>query len=158
MISQEAKKEKPATARKRVIVIDDNEILLRAWRKILSKQECDHFITTDPQEALSLLRGNEQDILIADIVMPQMDGFELIQKAQTISPHARIIMTTGYSCDFKKIRLQVDTPDIHVLMKPYNNIPAIENFLDRLIRDDDTLDTEDSFKNPDDIRIHLWNL
>ena len=155
---EEAKKERLAVARKRVIVIDDNEILLRAWRKILSRQDCEPFLTTNPQEALSLLKGDEQDVLIVDVVMPQMDGFELIQKAQEISPRVRIIMTTGYSCDFKKIRLQVDTPDIHVLMKPYSNISAIENFLGRVIRNDESLDTEDSFKNPDDIRIHLWNL
>ncbi|MBI2083754.1 MAG: response regulator [Deltaproteobacteria bacterium] len=143
---------------KRVVVVDDNEILLRAWRKILDKQECQTFITSDPFEALSYLTSNGVDILIADVVMPYMDGFELIQKAQASFPQLRIILTTGYVCDFQKIKLHVETPDIHVLLKPYNDIQQIRKFLTRVLEDDDTLDTEDSFKNPDDIRIHLWAL
>ncbi len=150
--------EEQGRARKRVVVVDDNELLLKAWRRLLEKQECDAFYTTDPRQALDHLSKNGIDILISDVVMPYMDGFELIQKAQGISPSFRIILTTAYECDFARITLHVDTPDIHVLLKPYNDLKEIRKFLDRVFRDDESLDTEDSFKNPDDIRIHLWNL
>jgi DNA-binding NtrC family response regulator len=143
---------------RKVVVVDDNEILLRAWKRILEKHSCSAFITSDPNEALAHLQSNGVDILITDLVMPSMDGFELVQRAQSLYPGMRIILTTGYVCDFQKIKLHVDTSDIHVLLKPYNDIGQIQKFMTRVFQNDDSLDTEDSFKNPDDIKIHLWSL
>ncbi|MBI2499965.1 MAG: response regulator [Deltaproteobacteria bacterium] len=139
-------------------MVDDNEVLLRAWSRLLENHRCDCYTTTDPQTALDLIELEKVQVLITDIVMPEMDGFELIRKAEQLNPDIRIILTTGYPCDFSRIRLNMDTPNIHVLLKPYNDIREIRKFVDRVIEDDDTLDTEDSFKNPDDIQIHLWNL
>ena len=150
--------ETPQTVLKRVIVVDDNEILLRAWSRMLERQKCTAVVTSDPVKALDLLRENGADVLIADIVMPQMDGIELMQRANEMNPRMRVILTTGYPCDFGRIRLRIDAPDVHVLLKPYNDLKAIQKFIDRVLQNDESLDTEDSFKNPDDIRVHLWNL
>src|SRR5262249_7131613 len=86
--------------RRRVIVVDDNEILLRAWKKILLRAGCDCFATTSPEAALDEIARSGADLLICDIVMPHMDGFEVIQRLQhmpqTAAAHTRIVLTTGY--------------------------------------------------------------
>lgn len=151
-------------AHRRVVVVDDNEILLRAWKKILQRAGCDCFATTDAEEALEEIARSGADLLITDIVMPRMDGFELIQRLQHSGPDAagcpRIVLTTGYVCDFKRLRLDVGTQDIHVLLKPYNSILEVLHFVERVLADDDTLleDEEDSTQTLDDARVHLWSL
>lgn len=144
---------------KRVVVVDDNEFLLHFWRRMLSREDCLPYVTSSPEAALTYLKEKEADVLIADIVMPSMDGFELIRKARQLLPSLRVILTTGYTCDFSRIHLDVDASDVHVLMKPYNSVNEVQKFISRVLQDDETLDTdEDSFKNPEDIRIHVWNL
>lgn len=145
---------------KRAIVVDDNEILLRAWKKILSKAGCDATVTTSPQEALDLLERDGADLLISDIVMPQMDGFELLQMIQHLPLHLRprIILTTGYVCDFKRLHLESNDQEIHVLLKPYNDIEEVSHFVDRLLKDDASLSEEEASQTIEESHIHLWSL
>ena len=143
---------------KRIIAVDDNEILLRVWKRILEKKFYSCFTTSNPEEALSYLEGGTVDLLICDIVMPHMDGFELLQKAQQLSKGTRILLTTGYLCDFKKLRFDVGAKDIHVLMKPYNNFYEIENLVARLLGDDQECGRATSLTSLDDTKVHLWSL
>ena len=144
---------------KRVIVVDDNEILLRAWKRILADEDCDCFATTNPETALDYLEREGADLLISDIVMPRIDGFDLIQKTQQLDRPPRIVLTTGYVCDFTRLKLDVSTQDVHVLLKPYNDIQEISHFIHRLLEGDESLDDdEDSFKSLDDVRVPLWSL
>jgi Response regulator containing CheY-like receiver, AAA-type ATPase, and DNA-binding domains len=145
---------------KRVIVVDDNEILLRAWKKILDKAGCEAMVTTNPQEALDLMEATGADLIISDIVMPQIDGFELLQRIQhlPLTQQPRIILTTGYVCDFKRLSLDLGHQEIHVLLKPYNSIQEVSHFIQRLLEDDETLNDEESSLNLEDSRIHLWSL
>jgi CheY-like chemotaxis protein len=143
---------------KKIVIVDDNETLLRAWTRLLEESGYLCFTTNNPQEALSLVESEKADLLISDIVMPQMDGFDLIQQLQHRICKPRIVLTTGYVCDFKRLKFEMGAEDIHVLLKPYNDIHQIENFIRRLLEGDETLDEEDSFKSLDDARVHLWNL
>jgi CheY-like chemotaxis protein len=151
-------------ALRRVVVVDDNEILLRAWKRILQRAGFDCFATTNPEMALEEIDRAGADLLICDIVMPHMDGFEVIQRVQHMpradAAHPRIVLTTGYVCDFKRLRLDVGTQDIHVLLKPYNSIQEVLHFVQRVMQDDETLldDEEDSTQTLDDARVHLWSL
>ena len=159
MGAEPARESPRPSARRRIAVVDDNEILVRLWRRLLEKMDCEAFITSSPEAVMRHLQSNNVDILIADVVMPTMDGFDLVRQVKEVMPDLRIILTTGYPCDFTRIRLRLDARDVHVLMKPYNNIQGLKNFLTRVLSNDQTLDTdEDSFRNPDDIRIHVWNL
>lgn len=145
---------------KRVVVVDDNEILLRAWKRILSHMGFACFATTNPEAALDEIERSGADLLICDIVMPRMDGFEVIQRLQQLSRHPRIILTTGYVCDFKRLKLDVGEQDIHVLLKPYDDLQEVRRFVQRLMDGDHSLDEEDTAftHTMDDARIHLWSL
>lgn len=147
-------------ARKRVIVVDDNEILLRAWKKILSSDGYACFATSNPEAALEALEREGADLVICDIVMPHMDGFELLQRARHMNAHPRVVLTTGYVCDFKRLKLDMGDEDIHVLLKPYDNIQEIRRFIRRLLAGDETLETEDDshHQSVPDAHVHLWSL
>ena len=143
---------------KRVVVVDDNEMLLKAWSRLLEREDCNYCTTASPEEALRFIEEEGADILISDIVMPRMDGFALAQLAQEKNPELRIVLTTGYVCDFSNMTLEVSSPDVHVLLKPYNDINQIQDFIKRLIRGDESLDHQSAIRNRNDVKIHLWNL
>jgi DNA-binding NtrC family response regulator len=144
--------------RKKVVVIDDNEILLRAWERILTREECTPFTTTQPEEALDMINREAIDLVICDIVMPQMDGFDVIERLNGMGHHPKVVLTTGYVCDFSKLKVDGIAKELHVLMKPYNDIAEIVRFIHRVLDDDDTLEEEDSFNSLDDTKVHLWSL
>ncbi len=55
------------------------------------------FPAADGHEALRLLAAHPVDLLLADIVMPGLDGVQLARKAKQMHPAIKVLFTTGYS-------------------------------------------------------------
>ncbi len=68
--------------------------------------------------ALPLLERESFDLLLTDIVMPEMDGIELAQKAAAIVPGIRVMFITGFAAVALKAGRK--TPDARVLSKPFH--------------------------------------
>ena len=69
-------------------------------------------------EAMPLLETDRFDLLLTDIVMPEMDGIELAQKASAIDPEIRVMFITGFAA----VALQGGrtTPGAKLLSKPFH--------------------------------------
>ena len=70
-------------------------------------------------EAMPLLETERYDLLLTDIVMPEMDGIELAQKASAIDPEIRVMFITGFAA----VALNPDSQapkDAKVLSKPFH--------------------------------------
>ncbi len=69
--------------------------------------------------AYDLLKAGERfDLLLTDIVMPEMDGIELAQKAAVIAPDMRVMFITGFSA--VTLRAGQTMPNAKVLSKPFH--------------------------------------
>ena len=68
--------------------------------------------------ALPLLESEQFDLLLTDIVMPEMDGIELAQQAATIAPDIRVMFITGFAAVTLKAGRKA--PDAKVLSKPFH--------------------------------------
>lgn len=68
--------------------------------------------------ALPLLESERFDLLLSDIVMPEMDGIELAQRAGEIAPNMRIMFITGFAAVTLRAGKQV--PQARVLSKPFH--------------------------------------
>ena len=69
----------------RVLVADDDEATLRATRRILERFGCEVTAVASAREALACITGPEAiDLLVTDIVMPEMDGIELCRRIRTV--------------------------------------------------------------------------
>lgn len=68
--------------------------------------------------ALPLLEAESFDLLLTDIVMPEMDGIELAQRAAEIAPDMRVMFITGFAAVTLKAGKQM--PQARVLSKPFH--------------------------------------
>lgn len=105
----------------RVLVVEDDEVLLRLYKRQIDSWGLPiHVITsTNGWDALMLIGKASPDLLISDLRMPGMDGFEMI-RALTTSPHRegmQIVVVTGLDKD-DIVRNGGLPPSVRVFPKP----------------------------------------
>ena len=71
--------------KKRVLVVDDHLKVLRFVELDLRLRGFEVFSTTSGQEALDLVKSAKPDIMLLDIIMPGMDGFELLRQLRAFT-------------------------------------------------------------------------
>jgi DNA-binding NtrC family response regulator len=81
----------------KILIVDDEEIVLKSCRKILGSDKYDIFTALSGREAIDLLAKEPIDVVITDIKMPGMDGMELLNRIKKDNPDILVIMITGYS-------------------------------------------------------------
>ena len=91
------------TAKKyKILIVDDDQFLLNMYSFKFGKENFDVTAITGGEEALRKLReGFNPDILLLDVIMPTVDGNELLNviKKENLAPHAAIVMLTNQSKD-----------------------------------------------------------
>ena len=68
--------------------------------------------------AVPLLVESDYDLLLSDIVMPEMDGIELAQKCNEVSPHTKVMFITGFAA--VPLKASREQPHAKVLSKPFH--------------------------------------
>ncbi len=68
--------------------------------------------------ALPLLQSKHYDLLLSDIVMPEMDGIELAQRCNEISPDTKVMFITGFAA--VTLKASREQPLAKVLSKPFH--------------------------------------
>jgi len=81
----------------KILVVDDEEIVLKSCRKILEGGGHEVFCALSGQEAFDYLEKEPIDLVITDIKMPGMDGMEVLERVKEKYPDILVIMITGYS-------------------------------------------------------------
>ena len=84
--------------------------------------------------ALPLLDGETFDLLLTDIVMPEMDGIELAQKAAAVAPEMRVMFITGFAA--VALKAGKTSPEAKVLSKPFHLRDLVAE-VDRLFQTED---------------------
>jgi two-component system cell cycle response regulator CpdR len=84
--------------------------------------------------ALALLENESFDLLLTDIVMPEMDGIELAQRASVLAPDMRVMFITGFAA--VALRAAKAAPQAKVLSKPFHLRDLVAE-VDRLFQTED---------------------
>ena len=103
---------------KKVLVVDDEKLIVKGIRFSLEQDGMDVDCAYDGEEALAMARANEYDMILLDIMLPKMDGFEVCQAIREFSDMP-IVMLTAKGDDMDKIlRLEYGADDY--ITKPFN--------------------------------------
>jgi len=81
----------------RILIVDDEEIVVRSCLRILAVGDYEVDSAQSGIEALRKIEESDFDILVLDIMMPQMDGLEVLQRVKETHPDIDVIMVTGLS-------------------------------------------------------------
>jgi CheY-like chemotaxis protein len=80
----------------RILVVDDESYLRELIRETLRTRQYDATTASNGAEALDLLSRGKYDIVVTDVVMPGMEGLELVKQIRRLYPQIRILVLTGY--------------------------------------------------------------
>ena len=79
-----------------VLVVDDDRANLDSVAKIFQREGLNTLTATSGEEALEHLRRPEVSVMVTDLMMPGMDGQELLRAARTIRPDVEVVLMTAY--------------------------------------------------------------
>jgi two-component system cell cycle sensor histidine kinase/response regulator CckA len=80
-----------------VLVVDDQDVVRDVMRLALESAGYDVVTASTPSRAIELVRDTPVDLLITDVVMPEMDAFELAGEVTRELPEIRVLYTSGYT-------------------------------------------------------------
>lgn len=102
----------------RILLAEDEEAMRAYLERALTKAGFDVTSVDRGTEAVPLLEEGEFDLLLSDIVMPEMDGIELAQRCAELSPRTKVMFITGFAA--VSLRASREQPHAKVLSKPFH--------------------------------------
>jgi|SRR6056297_221518 len=109
--------------KKQILIIEDEEILLDVLDKKLTRANYEVLISRNGEEGLEILKEEQPDLILLDILMPKMNGFEFLEKKNKIKKikdiPVMIVSNSGQPVELSKAKkLGVDDWIIKVSFDP----------------------------------------
>jgi DNA-binding NtrC family response regulator len=102
----------------RILIVDDDERQRAALAAMLPDGDFDTRLAADGQEALECLANFNADVIVADLIMPRMDGFELLRRLKERGDLTPAIALTGFGSMEKALSAVHDLKAFWFLEKP----------------------------------------
>jgi DNA-binding NtrC family response regulator len=102
-----------------VYIVDDEPGIAMLCERVLTRAGYRVATETNPRKAVDYFEDNPIDLLLVDIRMPEVDGFEVIQHVQRWQPDAAILIMTGHGTVDTAIRALRQGVD-GLILKPFN--------------------------------------
>ena len=102
----------------RILLAEDDEAMRAYLTRALERVGYSVTAVDRGTEALPLLETERFDLLLTDIVMPEMDGIELAQRAADLAPDMRVMFITGFAA--VALKGGITHPNAKVLSKPFH--------------------------------------
>lgn len=103
---------------KKVLVVDDEKLIVKGIRFSLLQDGMEVDCAYDGEEALNMAKANSYDMILLDVMLPKMDGFEVCQAIREFSD-VPIVMLTAKGDDMDKI-LGLEYGADDYITKPFN--------------------------------------
>jgi two-component system, cell cycle response regulator CpdR len=102
----------------RILLAEDEEAMRSYLARALENAGYEVVAVDRGTAAVPLLEAQRFDLLLTDIVMPEMDGIELAQKCAEISPATKVIFITGFAA--VSLKANREAPQARILSKPFH--------------------------------------
>ena len=103
---------------RKVLVVDDEKLIVKGLKFTLEQDNMEVDVAYDGKEALEKARDNQYDIILLDVMLPELNGFEVCQQIRDFSD-VPIIMITAKGDDMDKI-LGLEYGADDYITKPFN--------------------------------------
>jgi len=81
----------------RVMLVDDDEDTQKIFRVVMEHHQLELQIFTDAESALEHLKhAPEPDVMVIDIVLPGIDGYQMLGRSRALAPNSHMVATTAY--------------------------------------------------------------
>ena len=105
-----------------ILVVDDEQVILKSCERILGPEGYDVNAVLSAKEAMGLLEKNSYDLVITDLMMPEMNGIDFMKQVRAKDPDINIVVITGYPSQ-ESIKESLNLRIIDYLPKPFS--PAL---------------------------------
>ncbi|MGH7898369.1 MAG: response regulator [Candidatus Binatia bacterium] len=104
----------------RVLVVDDDVGVCNSLRDVLREEHCQVYTATGGIEALKVLKEQPVDVVVSDVVMPDMDGYDLFMEIKERTPNVPVVLMTAYYYDKDHVikRSRLEGVDQVIFKKP----------------------------------------
>lgn len=120
---------------KRVLILDDERVVLRTCQDILESTGLEVITTTSVEECLHLANQGDLDLFVTDIMMPELDGVEVVTRLRKTNPYLTVVVITGYpSMDTARKFMRLGAYDY--LPKPFTPAEFRETVLQAMDKKD----------------------
>ena len=129
-----------------VLIVDDDRTIVRLCQRLLERASYQVITAINPSEILDILGRQKINLLLTDIRMPGMDGFELISQAKKLQPDLPVLVMTGYgNVDdaLQALHRGVDG----LILKPFENSTDLVNTVRQIL--------EQTEQRRDSARLHV---
>ena|SRR5215217_8628068 len=103
--------------KKSILLVDDEHDITYSFSIALEDKGFAVDTFNDPQEALSNFKAGLYDLLLLDVKMPKMNGFELYQEMEKIDNKAKVCFITAFEVYYKSLRELFPTMEIDCFIK-----------------------------------------
>lgn len=117
-----------------VLIADDDAAGRGVYRRVLEYEGCNVLDVDSGEQALAVLERQRVDLLLTDVVMPGMDGLELLERARNLYPDLRAIIMTGYKTEEAVVRA-FRNKACDFLSKPFHVDELVEAVQSAMSRD-----------------------
>ncbi len=128
-----------------ILIIDDEKSQVELLKGFLKKQRYNVFATTNPKEALKLIKYRYINLVISDLKMPEISGDELLRRIKNINPDIKFILITAYGTIEKAVEIMKLGAD-DFITKPIN----LEELLEKIKKIEEEVCVKDIIKKIED--------
>jgi PAS domain S-box-containing protein len=109
------------TGKETVLVIDDEAVILEVTKDLVEALGYKVSIAQSGQEAIEIYKANHEaiDLIILDMIMPEMSGGETYDRLKSVNPNAKVILASGYTVN-NHVTSILDKGCQHFIQKPFN--------------------------------------
>ncbi|MBI5507666.1 MAG: diguanylate cyclase [Deltaproteobacteria bacterium] len=127
------------SASPRILVVDDDQIVRSVFASLLPREGYQADVAEGAEAALELLAQNPYDLVISDIVLPGMDGVQLLRRIKVLFPKIEVILMTAYA-NMDTLLQALHAGVYDYLIKPFDNLEDVLHKVARALEKRSILD------------------
>ena len=136
----------------KIIIVEDDTIIRRKLALLLEKEGYQTALIENFENVIQTLKETEADLILLDINLPYLDGFEICKRIKKES-HIPVIFVTSRNTDKDEL-LSIKSGGIDFIVKPYNKAILLEK-IKRAINNNNPINYKEITKNGYTLDLHL---